>query len=96
MKKNLENIELQTDIMREGNVYIAYSPALDLSSCGDTAEDAKKSFKEAARLFIETIVKMGTYKEVLLDLGWQEKKGEMLPPLIISREMISIPFPVLA
>ena len=95
MKKDIEKIELQTDIIREGDIYIAYSPALDLASHGETIIDAQKSFKEAVYLFLETIIDNGTYKEVLTNLGWQVRGRELLPPVIIGRELMSINIPAL-
>ena len=47
------NISVRLEIFKEGDVYVALSPELDLSSFGDTIEEAKASFKEAFEAFIE-------------------------------------------
>lgn len=93
--KDIDNLKLQIDFLREGKNYIAYSPALDLATCGKTMSDAKKSFVEAVELFFETIVENRTYKDVLKDLGWKVKGKEFTPPMIVSREMQSVTVPVL-
>ncbi len=46
-------IEFDGVIFREGDVYIGYSPKLDVSSCGNTLEEARSNLRTAERLFIE-------------------------------------------
>ena len=53
-------IQFTTQIFREGRMYVAYTPQLDLSSCGGTKDKALKNLKEAARLFLEEAEKLGT------------------------------------
>jgi len=50
---------------KEDKKVIAYSPALDLSTCGDTEKQARKRFAEAVDIFITEIHKMGTVEDVL-------------------------------
>lgn len=45
-------IEFTTQIFKEGRIYVAHTPELDLSSCGGTKEKALKNLKEAVRLFL--------------------------------------------
>ena len=94
MKKSLK-LNIQIDIIREGKMYVAYSPALDLASCGKTIEQAEKSFAEAADLFFESIIARGVYKETLLSLGWRVASKQIWPPTIISRELSPIRIPSL-
>lgn len=93
MHKSVKNFSLQFDILREGRVYIAYCPALDLATHGSNVEDARKSFLEAAELFFETIIENDTLEETLTNLGWQVKKDKLAPPLIISRNTQAISLP---
>ena len=44
---------------------MAYSPAIDLSTCGDNEAQARKRFIEAASIFFDEINTMGTTDEVL-------------------------------
>ena len=79
---------------KEGNKVVAYSLALDLSSCGDTEEQARKRFAEAAAIFLEEIAAMGTLGEVLEECGWcaTSEKNRWSPPVYTSRsEPVRIP-----
>ena len=46
--------QLTAVIEREGDVYVALSPELDIASQGDTVESAKKNLVEALELFFES------------------------------------------
>lgn len=78
--------------MKERETFVAYSHALDLSTCGRTLEEAKKNFLEAIEIFFEECTAMGTLEKVLESLGW-EKKGrkKWLPPIPVHEETIKIP-----
>ena len=41
------NIAVNIEIFQEDDVYVALAPALNVSSFGDTPEDAQKSVREA-------------------------------------------------
>jgi predicted RNase H-like HicB family nuclease len=43
-------------ILREGKRFVAYTPALDLSTSGKTQAEAKARFQEAAELFFEELL----------------------------------------
>jgi hypothetical protein len=79
----------------EGKKVVAYSPALDLSSCGDDEEQARKRFAEAAEIFLDEIVEMGTVDEVLSECGWTKSPDEQswVPPVFksCSNESVLIP-----
>jgi predicted RNase H-like HicB family nuclease len=64
------NISVRITIFKEGDVYVALSPELNVSSFGDTIEDAKKSIKEAIEAFVEECQEMGTLEEVLEESGF--------------------------
>jgi len=80
---------------QEGNKVVAYSPALDLSSCGNTEQQARKRFAEAAVIFLTEIRKMGTIEEVLEECGWQKIPNQHTwsPPTYKSctEELVKIP-----
>lgn len=78
--------QLDITVLKEGDSYAAYVPALDLSTHGDSLEDALKAGSEAASIFLEELKKMGTLEEVLLELGWHKVKNSeypMAPPEVI-------------
>ncbi len=55
---------------QEGTV-VAYCPSLDLSTYGDTVEDAAAAFDDALAVFIQDGQQKGTLEELLQTLGWQ-------------------------
>ncbi len=86
MKKVVRKVKLPVIIFKQGGMYVVYSPAIDLSSCGKKLSEAKQNFAEAVEIFFGELEEMGTLEEVLLDLGW-EKKGrwnKMYPPSIVE------------
>jgi len=92
----VRDIEAKIPVLffEEGNKVIAYSPAFDLSSCGDTEEKARSRFAEAVTIFLGEITKMGTLNEVLEECGWRKvpKKHGWYPPVYkATEEAISIP-----
>ncbi len=94
MKKTYFSFNLQTSFLREGDKFIAYAPALDLSTSGDTYEQAKKRFKEVVEIFFEEILNKGTLNEVLEDLGWKKINAQWQPPLVVGQESRTINVPL--
>ena len=95
MKKALANVSLQVSFLKEGKRYVAYSPALDLSTSGKTFDEARNRFEEASVLFLEELHKAGTTENVLKSLGWQKKQPRSwTPPIIVSQETQTLHVPV--
>ena len=67
-----QNIGLTVEFYREGSKFIAYSPALKLSTCGDSQSEAQKRFGELVDVFFEEIDRMGTCEEMLIECGWKK------------------------
>ncbi len=74
-------IFVRIEIFKEDDVYVALAPELNVSSFGETIEDAKKSVKEAIEAFIEECERMGTIEDVLEESGffkvddiWESRK----------------------
>jgi predicted RNase H-like HicB family nuclease len=68
------NINLKIEVFKEDDVYVALAPELNVSSFGETIEDAKKSLKEAIEAFIEECEHMGSLDEVLEESDFQKVK----------------------
>jgi predicted RNase H-like HicB family nuclease len=49
---NMCGIDFTVHIFKEGNTFVAYAPELDLSSCGDTTDEARKNISNAVRGFL--------------------------------------------
>ena len=80
-------------IFKEDDFFVAYTPALDLSTVGDTYEKALKNFREASSIFFEEVIKKGTLKEVLMEYGWKKIGKTFEPPIQISSEPVNITVP---
>lgn len=86
------NFKIPVTIFREGSVFVAYTPALDLSTSGKTFIQVKKRFSEAVNIFFEEIERMGTTNETLSNLGWQKIKQEWKPLMPIAHEIQEFQF----
>lgn len=86
MKNFRTQFTLPISILREGDSFIAYTPALDLSTAGNTFEEAQKNFVEAVNIFFEELVEMETLDEVLMGLGWQKQNNTSMPPIVVANQ----------
>jgi predicted RNase H-like HicB family nuclease len=48
----MQDFTFDTHIFKEGDTYVAYVPALDVSSCGATDEEARRNIRDAVRGFL--------------------------------------------
>lgn len=87
--QTIAGIQLNMEVWLEGDMYIAYIPQLDLSSCGKTVSEAKNNLKEAAELFFEETDRLGTTKQILEESGFKFVNGWQAPK-IITRERINV------
>lgn len=79
--------------MKEAGGFVAYSPALDLSTVAETFDKAKVALEEAVGIFFEEIVEKGTVNEALEELGWQKVNKEYIPPVIVGQQNESFSVP---
>ena len=85
------SIEYDTLIFEEDKAFVAYCPELDISSCGDSVENAKEMLNTAIKLFLEEAEKMGTLKDILEESKFtQDSSGHWVPPKLIATEKVSI------
>lgn len=94
--KKLAQIKLTIQILKQASRYIAYSPALDLSTSGRSETEVRKRFAEVAMLFLEELDKAGTLSGVLQELGWKRVQRQWSPPKVISQEVVGIRVPAAA
>lgn len=83
------NCTLQVVMMKERDTFVAYCPALDLSTCGSSEKHAKQMFEDAAGEFFRFCLGKGTLEEILQDYGWQKIETDKetlpwMPPHIVS------------
>ena len=85
--------KLPVTILKEKKRYVAYSPAIDLSSSGETFSEAQKRFAEASLLFFEEIIEEKTMDDVLSNLGWSKMNKTWKPPMVIAQQSETITIP---
>lgn len=84
-------IEFDAIVFQEGDAYVAYSPKLDVSSCGKTVDDAKNNLKTAVRLFLEESSKMGTLEDILDEAGYESKGADhWMAPRMVATELVEL------
>lgn len=77
---------LPVTFLKEKNRFIAYTPALDLSTSGRSYQEAKKRFEEISHIFFEELVAAGTLEDVLTDMGWTKIQKQWHSPVVIGQE----------
>ena len=94
----LQNVKLPVFIFKEGSRYIAWTPALNISTSGDSSQEVKRRFEEIVEAFFEEIIDMGTIEDVLKECGWKKAikpKKRWIPPAIDHAvEEVKIPLPI--
>jgi predicted RNase H-like HicB family nuclease len=85
-------LPLKIEIFKEGDVYVAVSPQLNVSSFGETVEEARASLREAVAAFIEECQAMGTLDEVLEEAGFSRKNEDWEPRRPVLEDRISLSF----
>ena len=66
----MKNLVVTEEIWKEGNMYTAYCPELDVVSCGTGLEEARKNLLEVIDIQLEEAAKLGTLKTFLEDAGY--------------------------
>jgi len=79
-------IIISEQIWKEGGMYTAYCPELDVGSCGKTVSEARKNLHDALEIFIEETARMGTLEEILGEAGYNPTSSSEI--LVKRREMI--------
>ena len=67
--------KLTEELWKEGNMYVSYCPELDIASCGENVDHAKKNLKEVILINLEEAQKLGTLDDILQEAGLDETKG---------------------
>jgi len=78
-------------LIREGDMVVAYCPELDVSSCGATAEQARAHLRTAIRLFLEEATRMGTLVDLLTEAGYDLTRTVLTSPVMeIAQRTLSL------
>lgn len=96
MKKTELTFNLPVLITKQNKRFVAYTPALDLSTSGKTEKDVKKKFVEIVVLFLEELVESNTIEDVLSEFGWKKIQKKWSPPEVVSSNFMGIKIPAIA
>jgi predicted RNase H-like HicB family nuclease len=84
------NVVVRAEFFREGELFVGLAPELNVSSFGETLEEAKGSLREAVDSFLEECAAMGTLEEVLEEAGFGQKQGIWLPRQPVAAELLTV------
>lgn len=96
MLGNKPSFNLPVLITKQNRRFVAYTPALDISTSGSTVKQAKERFVELASIFLEEIIEAKTADDVLSELGWKKIQKKWTPPRIVSSKSIGLKIPAFA
>ena len=66
----MKNLKITIEFWREGKLYIANSPELDILSQGESLVKAKRNLFEVIDIQFEEMKKLSTLDEFLKDMGF--------------------------
>lgn len=84
------NLSLKIEIYKEDDTFVALAPELNVSSFGESIEDAESAITEALEAFIDTCREMGTLDEVLSEAGFMQINGHWQKRNIVKAEDVMI------
>lgn len=87
----MKELEVKGLVWQEGKVFVSYCPELDVSSCGDTVEEARTNLRAAIRLFLEEAGKMGTLDSILKESGFKKTANGWQAPQIVATDVMTVP-----
>jgi len=75
VKEGKMKFKLTEELWKEGNMYVSYCPELDVASCGETVDQAKKNLKEVILINLEEAQKIGTLDKLLQEAGFDKTQS---------------------
>jgi predicted RNase H-like HicB family nuclease len=84
-----EQVVYRAEFFKEGDMYVGLSPELNVSSFGETLDEAKRSVQEAVEAFLEECRTMGTLEEVMEEAGFVKKGRQWLSRQPVAAELLT-------
>lgn len=75
-------IKLTEDKQSKSAPWVAYTPELDVASCGTTQEKAKQNLVECVQIVLKGATEDGNLKDLLLEAGFEISKSKVKPPKV--------------
>ncbi|MGD2086055.1 MAG: type II toxin-antitoxin system HicB family antitoxin [Candidatus Aminicenantes bacterium] len=84
------NLSIRVEIFKEEDVYVALSPELNVSSFGETIDEAKESIREAIEGFLQECREMGSLNEVLEESGFLRVENNWQSRIPVAEENLAL------
>ena len=68
----MTKVKYRAEIFPDDGCFVGFCRELDVSSFGDTVEDASRSLQEAVEVFLEGCKELGTLDDVLSESGFDK------------------------
>ena len=86
----MQKVAFYAEIFREDDIYVSLCPELNVSSFGETIEEAKHSLYEAVEAFVEECEAMGTLEEVMTEACFIKEHDTWVRRKPVAEEVLSI------
>ncbi|MBT9132221.1 MAG: hypothetical protein DDT33_00734 [Firmicutes bacterium] len=86
----MQKVTFRAEIFKEGDVYVALCPELNVSSFGKTIEKARSALHEAIEAFVEECKSMGTLEEVMMEAGFVKENEAWISRRPLVQELLSV------
>ena len=77
-------------------MFVAYTPELDVSSCGNSLDEARKNLKDAVVGFLESAYDRGVLDEILQEAGYSKQnwgtERRWISPELLMLEKSNVSF----
>jgi predicted RNase H-like HicB family nuclease len=87
-------IEFTSQVFKEGKMFLAHTPELDISSCATTKRKALANLQEAVRLFLEEAERKGSLQQILKEAGFSRRNRTLVGPKLVDSKRVIIPLPL--
>jgi predicted RNase H-like HicB family nuclease len=86
----MQKIIFRAEVFKEGDLYVSICPELNVSSFGETVDEAKRSLCEAVEVFTEECEAMGTLEEVMSETCFIKEHGVWVHRKPLVEELLSV------
>jgi predicted RNase H-like HicB family nuclease len=86
----MHNLSFTVHLFKEGEMYVAHVPELDLSTYGETQEKARANIQDAVRGFLEAAEDKGTLHEILEESGYERNGTEWKAPEFVGLDRVTM------
>jgi predicted RNase H-like HicB family nuclease len=85
-----QRIVYRAEFFKEEDVYVGLAPDLNVSTFGETLEEARQSLQEAVEAFVEECQRMGTFEEVMEEAGFVKRGDSWVSRQPVMAELLTI------